>query len=441
MIILNAITVYHYTKIGFFILLITTLPILIVKLVYEQDSWFIWGNEIDSEKRSKYWEYRNYFEKFASYIELKITEAKEYFRLFRSNFLQETYDKQFATEQKFINKNFSVSIISQIGIVYVIYSLFIQVLNNELQIGSFVFAISVITTFSSGLISMFSNISAVYPDYKYTKDFFHFLTIKPVIKNDGVRKITNTPPVIEFKNICFKYPGTDKYVLKDFNITIDQGDKLAVIGLNGAGKTTFVKLLCRFYDPTEGEILFNGINLKEYDLEDWYKHLGVLFQEYGKYDIPIDELISLGRYTGKVDQKKLKHSLVMGEAEFVKSLPQKEKTQLGKQYTDGVDISVGQWQKLAIARMFYRDPAVLILDEPTSSIDAEAEAKIFETLEKLSKDKTVVMISHRFSTVRNANKICVIKDAKLHEYGTHEELMANNDEYARLFTLQAEGYK
>lgn len=439
--ILVSITLYHFSPRGFFVIILTTLPLLVVNIMYGKDSWFIWGNDVDTEKRNRYWEYKNYFEKFSSYIELKLSESKEYFRLFRSNFLQDVFNNQFKNEKSLVKKSFLVNLISQAGIIYVIYFLILKVSTGELLIGSFIFAVSLITTFSLTLISIFTTLSMMYPDYKYVKDFFTFLNLEPIIKNSGVKSIDNNSPTIEFKNVSFKYPDTENYVLKNFNLKIEQGGKIAIIGLNGAGKTTFVKLLCRFYDVDEGEILLNEINIKEYDLESWYNIIGVLFQEYGKYHIPLDELIALGRYTGKVDERKVKEVLRIAEAQFVDSLPQKEKTMLGKHYTDGVDISVGQWQKLAIARMFYRDPAVMILDEPTSSIDAEAESKIFETLEKLSKEKTVIMISHRFSTVRNADKICVIKDGTVHELGTHEELIANKSEYARLFSLQAEGYK
>lgn len=439
--IVSSITLYQFTHKGFIVLVVTTIPLLLIKIMYGNESWYIWGNEVDTEKRSKYFEYRNYFENFATYIELKLTKAGKYFSTFRSNFLEEVFLKQYSNEKKFVYKGFFASIVSQIGIIYVIYFLFIKVISKELQIGSFIFAISLVTTFSITLISMFSRMGDLYPDYKYTEDLFTYMNIEPRIKNISKLKIVKTPPIIEFKNVSFKYPDTEKYVLKNFNLIIEKGDKLAVIGLNGAGKTTFVKLLCRFYDTTEGEILLNGKNIKEYDLESWYESLGVLFQEYGKYHIPVEDLVSLGRYNREIDSEKVSDSLKIAEAEFVNSLPEKEKTMLGKHYTGGVDISVGQWQKLAIARMFYRDPAVMILDEPTSSIDAEAEAKIFETLEKFSREKTVIMISHRFSTVRNADKICVIKDASLHEYGTHEQLLNLKGEYSRLFKLQAEGYK
>lgn len=384
-------------------------------------------------------------ERFSSYIELHLTKSGEYFKNFRKNFLEEVFHKQFTNENKLKNWSFVAGLINWAGIIFVLIYFINQVINKQLLVGTFVFIASLVTGYTLTLTSLFKNVSLMYPDYKYLVNFFEFLDFKNSIENTGTKKLANTAPVIEFKNVYFKYPDATKYVLEDFNLKINAGDKLAVIGLNGAGKTTFVKLLCRFYDATEGEILFNGVNIKEYDLESWYEILGVLFQEYGKYEIPLNELVMLGKYDEDVDikiaDKNVKHALKLAEAEFVKKLPNKEITQLGKQFTDGVDVSVGQWQKLAIARMFYRDPAVMILDEPTSSIDAEAEMKIFETLEKFSKQKTVIMISHRFSTVRNADKICVINEGRVYEHGTHEELLNLNGEYARLFNLQAEGYK
>ncbi|OGI71774.1 hypothetical protein A3J61_00075 [Candidatus Nomurabacteria bacterium RIFCSPHIGHO2_02_FULL_38_15] len=440
-----SITLFHFSKMALVIILITSIPTLIANIKYGKSSWFIWGNDIDTEKRKKFWRYRDYIEKFSSYIELHLTKSGEYFKNFRKDFLDEAFYKQSTNEKKLKDWSFLAGIINWTGIVFVSIYFINQVINKELLVGSFIFVLSLVTGYTLTLTSLFRNISLMYPDYKYLANFFEFLDFKNSIQNTGTQKLANTAPVIEFKNVYFKYPDSVNYVLEDFSLKIEAGDKLAVIGLNGAGKTTFVKLLCRFYDPTEGEILFNGVNIKEYDLESWYEILGVLFQEYGKYEIPLNELVMLGRYDEGIDlkiaDKNIKHALKLSEAEFIKSLPNKEKTQLGKQFTGGVDVSVGQWQKLAIARMFYRDPAVMVLDEPTSSIDAEAEMKIFETLEKFSKSKTVIMISHRFSTVRNADKICVINEGRVYEYGTHEELLNLNGEYARLFNLQAEGYK
>lgn len=440
-IIVTSVTLLHFSTIAFLVVLLTSLPTLLVNIEYGQGHWFIWGNDVDTEKRKKFWTYRSYVDNFSSYIELFLTKAGKYFSLFRSKFLDETFEKQKNNEFKLMSQGFLAGLINWGGIIFVVTYFIKQVIDGNLLVGSFVFIISLVTGYTLTLTSFFRHLSMIYPDYKYISNFFEFLDFENSIKNTGTQKLTNTSPVIEFKNVYFKYPDATKYVLEDFNLKIGAGDKLAVIGLNGAGKTTFVKLLCRFYDATEGEILFNGVNIKEYDLESWYEILGVLFQEYGKYEIPLNDLVALGRYDGEINDKKIKEALRLAEADFVKSLPEKEKTQLGKQFTGGVDVSVGQWQKLAIARMFYRDPAVMVLDEPTSSIDAEAEMKIFETLETFSKTKTVIMISHRFSTVRNADKICVINEGRVYEYGTHEELIQLGGEYARLFNLQAEGYK
>lgn len=439
--IVSSVTIFRFSRLGFFVLLITSIPILITRLKYGSDSWFIWGNDVDTEKRKKMWVSRNYFEVFSNYIEIKLTSSYKYFVNFINLFFDEVQKDQRKLEDKLFKYSLITSFISLSGVIYVVFIFLNQVISGDIKIGTFTFALSLIISFNHSLSYIFTRIGFIYPDYQYVKNFFEFLDYKNSIENSGTKILDKNAPVIEFKNVYFKYPESAKYTLEDFSLKINSGDKLAVIGLNGAGKTTFVKLLCRFYDVNEGEILFNGINIKEYDLNSWYEILGVLFQEYGKYEIPVNELVALGRYSEKIDDAKVENSLRLAEADFVNGLPNKEKTQLGKQFTGGVDISVGQWQKLAIARMFYRDPAVMILDEPTSSIDAEAEAKIFETLEKLSKDKTVIMISHRFSTVRNADKICVIKEGRVHEYGTHEELIKNNDEYARLFNLQAEGYK
>lgn len=437
----SSVTIFRFSKTGFTVLFLTSIPILITRLKYGSDSWFIWGNDVDTEKRKKMNMARHYFEVFSNYIEIKLSKSYNYFTNFINNFFDEVQKNQRDLEDKLLKYSIITALIAISGVVYVVFIFLNQVISGDIKIGTFTFALSLIVSFNYSLSYIFTRIGFIYPDYQYVKTYFEFIEYKNKIENNGTKKVEKNVPVIEFKNIYFKYPNNTNYALENFSLKIEPGDKLAVIGLNGAGKTTFVKLLCRFYDPQEGEILLNGVNIKEYDLDTWYEILGVLFQEYGKYEITIEDLISLGRYTGEPDDKKAKEALKLAEADFVKDLPEKEKTQLGKQFTGGVDISIGQWQKLAIARMFYRDPAVMILDEPTSSIDAEAEAKIFQTLEKLSKDKTVIMISHRFSTVRNADKICVIKDGRVHEYGTHEELIKNADEYARLFNLQAEGYK
>jgi ATP-binding cassette subfamily B protein len=251
-----------------------------------------------------------------------------------------------------------------------------------------------------------------------------------------------SPPVIEFKNVSFKYPQSERFILKDFNLTIQSGEKVSLVGENGAGKSTIIKLILRFYDATEGDILINGINIKEIDLDTWYKEIGALFQDFIKYQFTFKENVIYGDLSQKDNLEALKEALRKSGADsFLGNLPKGIDQVVGKTFEGGEDLSGGQWQKLALARAFFRNAPLLILDEPTSAIDAKAEYEIFENVQKLQKDKTVIIISHRFSTVRNADRILVLDEGKIIEEGNHEKLMDKKGLYAELFNLQAEGYK
>ena len=282
----------------------------------------------------------------------------------------------------------------------------------------------------------------LYEDNLYVNHYFDFLALPPflpIAKNPVILKKIE-PPKIEFRNVSFNYPNGPK-VLDKVSFIIRPGESVALVGHNGAGKTTIVKLLCRFYDVSGGKILINGINIKNLDLSHWYKFLGTLFQEFVKYHFTVRENIFLGA-PDKNDETAMKEAAVKsGAAEFIERLPKKYDQVLGKEFEDGEELSGGQWQKLAIARAFYEEPPVLILDEPTSAIDAEAEYEIFHNLEKQYKNKTLILVSHRFSTVRNANKIIVIDCGKIVESGSHQELMKLSGQYAKLFSIQAKGYQ
>jgi len=250
------------------------------------------------------------------------------------------------------------------------------------------------------------------------------------------------PPLIEFKNISFRYPNTKRYILKNFNLSIRTGEKIAFVGENGAGKTTLIKLLLRFYDVTDGEIVVNGINIKHLNLEKWYALIGVLFQEFIKYQFTFKENVYFGNKKEVNNLDLLKEAIKKsGADEFVKDLPSKYDQTVGKMFKEGVDLSGGQWQKLALARTFFKNAPILILDEPTSAIDAKAEYEIFQRVQELQKDKTVIIISHRFSTVRNADRILVLDGGRIIEEGNHEILMKKKGLYAELFNIQAQGYK
>jgi len=247
---------------------------------------------------------------------------------------------------------------------------------------------------------------------------------------------------IEFRNVTFYYPRSKKPALRNINLFIKPKESIALVGENGSGKTTLIKLLSRLYDVNDGEILIDGINIKEFKLDDLYKNIGAIFQDFMKYEALIQENISFGRLERKSEKEKIHSSAVKtGAWEFIKDFEEKYKTQLGKRLKDkGVELSIGQWQKIALARALFRDAQILILDEPTSAVDAKAEYKLFKRFKEITKNNITILISHRFSTVRMANKISVIHNGQIIESGSHNELLNKNGRYARLFRLQAKGY-
>lgn len=242
--------------------------------------------------------------------------------------------------------------------------------------------------------------------------------------------------------MSFKYPGSDVFVLKDINLFIPPGESIALVGLNGAGKTTLVKLLTRLYDPSEGAIFLDGRDLREYDLTSLHQRFGVIFQDYGRYQFSVRENIGFGQI-GEVDNlPKVREAAERGGADkVVAELPDGYETILGRRWEKGLELSGGQWQKIALARAFMRDAEVMILDEPTSALDAEAEYEIYKRFRELMRGRIAVLISHRFSTVRMADRIVVLSEGRILEAGSHAALMQSGGPYAHLFNLQAEGYR
>ncbi len=315
------------------------------------------------------------------------------------------------------------------------------VMKGILTIGSFTLLVNMIDSLSGSAGSLVLNFGELYTHSLYVDHYFEVLALPSIVKDCENPKIFKkiVPPKIEFRNVSFGYPK-GQLVLKNISFVIKPGENVAFVGENGAGKTTIIKLICRFYDVTEGEILVNGVNLKDIKLSRWYDFLGTLFQEFMQYHFTVKENILLGSSKNKGFSAMKDAAQKSGAYEFIEKLPNGFDTVLGKEYEDGEELSVGQWQKIAIARAFYVEAPVLILDEPTSAIDAEAEYEIFTNLEKSYKNKTLILVSHRFSTVRNANKIFVVQNGMISERGTHEELMKQNGKYANMFLTQAKGY-
>jgi ATP-binding cassette subfamily B protein len=278
----------------------------------------------------------------------------------------------------------------------------------------------------------------------YLDDLFSFFEIEPEIRSPENPRPVPKPIVhgFTFEDVGFAYPGAERWAVRHLNFDLRQGETLALVGENGAGKTTLVKLLARLYDPDEGRILLDGHDLREYDLEALRANIGVIFQDFVRYHLTAAENIAVGRIEARNDRARIEDAAERSLAdEVIAKLPLGYDQIIGKRFKRGVDLSGGEWQKVAIARAYMRDAQVLILDEPTAALDARAEFEVFRRFKELSEGRTAVLISHRFSSVRMADRILVLADGTVEASGTHEELLAARGRYAELFELQAAGYR
>lgn len=294
------------------------------------------------------------------------------------------------------------------------------------------------------LQGFFTRFTLITEDALYLQDYFEFLDLKDPAEFSKEKlplpeKIVNG---FEFRGVGFKYPRSKDWVVRDISFTLMPGEKLAFVGENGAGKTTLIKLLLRFYEPTEGEILLEKIPISKFDLVNYQRYFGVIFQDFVKYELTLRENIAMGEIRELHNQQRIEKASRQSLAdEVISALPKGYDQQLGKRFKKGIDLSGGQWQKIAIARAYMKDSEVMILDEPTSALDARAETEAFKRFVQLTIGKTAVIISHRFSTVRIADRIMVLKNGTVLEIGTHKELINNGKLYSELFNLQAAGYQ
>jgi ATP-binding cassette subfamily B protein len=319
-----------------------------------------------------------------------------------------------------------------------------RTLAGALSIGTLYFLAGAILQASNNIQQIFSTASSIADQALFLTDLLTFFQMEP-----GIRSKPNALPAprpiqrgFEFRDVSFRYPGTSRLVLDRFNFVLRPGERVALIGENGEGKTTIVKLLTRLYDPTAGHIFLDGIDLREYQLEDLYREIGVIFQDFMRYEMTARENIAIGRI------EDLKNTELIHDAarkslahEVVARLPEGYEQILGRKFHEGVDLSGGEWQRLALARAYMRDAQVLVLDEPTAALDARSEFEVFARFAELTEGKMALFISHRFSTVRMADRIVVLADGRIEEDGNHRQLMALGGRYAEMFELQAANYR
>ena len=316
-----------------------------------------------------------------------------------------------------------------------------DVVNKHIGIGDLQYNLSMVSRLRSQSQMLMNKVNKFLNDNTRLIELQEFMDIEPEVEKSGTLKPSNNPK-IEFCNVSFRYPNAEQYVLKDCSFTIEPHEKIGLIGLNGAGKSTIIKLMFRFYDPEEGCIKLDGIDLKEYDIYAVRKVFGVLFQDYVTYCLPLREIIALSDFDERFNDEKLKKACdISGASEVVKEWENGYDSVLGRYYADnGKDLSGGQWQLVGLARAYFKDSEYMILDEPSAALDPISEDRIFEQLYHLSEGKSSVTISHRLSNTTLADKILVIGDGHIIEQGSHFELLKQNGKYAELFNLQASKY-
>jgi ATP-binding cassette subfamily B protein len=337
-----------------------------------------------------------------------------------------------------------LSMISTAG-YYLAYVFVIwRTVTGVLTIGTFTFLAGAIQQASSNIQQIFSTVSSIADQALFLTDLIAFFEMQPAIASKP-NALPAPRPILrgfEFRNVSFHYPGSSRLVLDGLNLHLHPDERVALIGENGEGKTTVVKLLTRLYDPVEGQILLDGFDLREYDLEDLYREIGVIFQDFMRYEMTARENIAVGRIE-QIDDLPLLHQSAQKSMadDVIGKLPHGYEQMLGRRFDGGVDLSGGEWQKVALARAYLREAQILILDEPTAALDARSEYEVFQRFAELTAGKMALFISHRFSTVRMADRIVVLENGRIAEDGNHEQLTRLGGRYAEMFELQAASYR
>jgi ATP-binding cassette subfamily B protein len=356
----------------------------------------------------------------------------------------QVYEEDIALARKKVIAGSALSAIGTAGYytayVYAVW----RTVTGVFSFGTLTLLANAIREASSNLQQTFSTLSTIADQALFLTDLIAFFEMRPTIRSKP-NALPAPRPILrgfEFQNVSFRYPGSSRLVLNGLNFQLRPGERVALIGENGEGKTTIVKLLCRLYDPVDGRILLDGIDLREYDLEDLYREIGVIFQDYMRYEMTARENIAVGRIEQLQNMELVRESARKSMAEdVVAKLAAGYDQMLGRRFDGGVDLSGGEWQKVALARAYLRDAQVLILDEPTSALDARSEYEVFQRFAELTSGKMAIFISHRFSTVRMADRIVVLENGRIAEEGDHEALTHLGGRYAEMFELQAASYR
>lgn len=425
------------------LLIISLIPNFVTERRLSKLQWNLWGEKGDESRLAYRLTY--YLQDKRKLQETKIFQTQHFLVNRLHSLHKEFYDRQLKNINGVRKAAVGSLIIEGVILIGIDLWLILQVVWHKLSLADFTFYSGMILQFGSSLGLIVNSFAFLSDENEFMKDLFRLYDTKPAlpVAANPVALEQKVIPTIEFKNVWFQYPQSKEWALRDVSFTIKPEDKVAFVGQNGAGKTTIIRLLLRFYDPEKGTILVNGIDVKDLDLSSYYIHIGVLFQDFNDYPLPVRDNIALGRVENFEDEAGVQNAAKQADADgFIQKYPNKYDQVLEIGFSEGLEPSGGHWQRIALARALFRDAGILILDEPTAAVDSKSEYEIFKTLEKQSKQKTTIIISHRFSTVRKAKKIYVIEGGKISESGSHTTLMKLKDGlYREMFEKQAEGYR
>ena len=360
---------------------------------------------------------------------------------------RDIFDKVYAEDRKLTIKKNAWGFVLQTLTTVVFYGAYfwvvVETVAGEITIGDMTMYIMLISRGQGAISKTLASIGGMYEDNLYLSTLYELLDESVPGQRDGVEEGSDPGDGIRFEDVWFAYPGQEGHAIRGVSLRLRPGEKLALVGENGSGKTTLIKLLARLYSPSKGRITLDGTDLEEWDLVALHKRIAVIFQDFVRYQFTVGENIGAGDVDRFEDEAGWESAARRGMAdEFIDDMPEGFHTRLGRWFKNGRELSGGQWQKVALSRAFMRDSAdILVFDEPTSAMDAEAEARIFERIKAMTEDQIAILISHRFSTVRMADRIAVLEQGEVIEEGAHEDLMRLDGKYARLFELQARGYR
>ena len=430
----------HWGIIG--LLLVASLPAVIVRMKFSRIMYSWQRRRTQLERQSMYLGWMLTNEQFAK--EVRLFDLGYWFSEEYKQIRQKLYQEKVSLSSRrslffFLSQAFAGALIFLV-FAYIIY----QTIQGALLLGDLVLYYQALQRGQNNLKNTLNNLSGLYEDNLFLANLYEFLDLKPRVVEPEQPKVLphKMKQGITFNNVSFQYADSARQALKNINLTIKPGETIALVGENGSGKTTLIKLLCRLYDPTEGSITIDGVDLRLFNIADLRHQISVIFQDYAKYHFSARENIRLGNINIEPNDANISAAAMRsGAHDVITKLPNGYDTVLGKLFDTGEELSIGQWQKVALARAFLRDSQVIVLDEPTSAMDPQAEYEIFKKFRDLIKDQAAILITHRLSTVKMADRIYVIDSGSIVESGSHQELMKQQGTYARLFNIQAQNYR